>query len=236
MNTTVPPPVGDDAAPAVPRRNSRFEALAPHAALAAASALVVGVGAVGRQVALQLAAMGVGRLRLLDHDVVADVNLGPQMYRPDQLDAPKVEATGRDCVALNGDVAVSWESRKVFARDARLVPAGAAVFCCVDRMDARRAVWEAAAGRCGFFGDARAAGEVVRVLAAKDPQPGDRYGLTLFSDDEAFRGACATKMTVYTACTAASLLVAQFARTLRGTLPVPDQLLDLFSVDLSEPR
>ena len=38
-------------------------------------ATVVGVGAIGRQVALQLAAIGIPKLQLIDHDTVEPVNL-----------------------------------------------------------------------------------------------------------------------------------------------------------------
>jgi sulfur carrier protein ThiS adenylyltransferase len=41
---------------------------------------VIGVGAIGRQVALQLAALGVPDLSLYDPDTVAVENLAPQGY------------------------------------------------------------------------------------------------------------------------------------------------------------
>ena len=64
----------------VPGRDARQRDLLPPQRLAAARATVVGVGAVGRQVGLQLAAMGVGWLQLVDFDTVETVNLGPQGY------------------------------------------------------------------------------------------------------------------------------------------------------------
>lgn len=41
---------------------------------------VIGVGAVGRQVALQLAAMGVSRFQLFDFDIVEPTNINFQGY------------------------------------------------------------------------------------------------------------------------------------------------------------
>jgi molybdopterin/thiamine biosynthesis adenylyltransferase len=45
------------------------------AIFAACRATVVGVGAIGRQVALQLAAMGICWLQLVDFDIVEPANL-----------------------------------------------------------------------------------------------------------------------------------------------------------------
>jgi len=66
-----------------PDRDIRQRALVPPERLAACSALVIGVGAIGRQAALQLAAMGMPVMVLYDHDVVAEENLAVQGYRPD---------------------------------------------------------------------------------------------------------------------------------------------------------
>jgi len=58
-----------------------------------ASVCVVGVGGLGCVSALQLAAMGVGHLRLVDHDVVDITNLHRQLlYDTSLLGYPKVEA------------------------------------------------------------------------------------------------------------------------------------------------
>ena len=59
-------------------RDARQRELIPPEALAKCHAVVVGVGSVGRQVALQLAAMGVPAMTLLDPDTVSQENLGCQ--------------------------------------------------------------------------------------------------------------------------------------------------------------
>ena len=60
------------------QRDARQRDIVPPDRLAACQATVVGVGAVGRQVALQLAAVGVPELRLIDPDSVEVVNLACQ--------------------------------------------------------------------------------------------------------------------------------------------------------------
>ncbi len=63
-----------------PDRDLRQRELVPPEALAKADCTVIGIGAIGRQVALQLAAMGVPTLQLIDFDTVEAVNLAPQGY------------------------------------------------------------------------------------------------------------------------------------------------------------
>src|SRR5207253_7129263 len=92
VRTTEHPPAGRDA---------RQRDLVPPDRLARCHAVVVGVGAVGRQVALQLAATGVPAMTLVDPDVVGVENLGPQAYFAAAVGRPKVEATADDCRKLN---------------------------------------------------------------------------------------------------------------------------------------
>src|SRR4051812_24764330 len=91
----------------LPGRDARQRDLVPPERLAACHAVVVGVGAVGRQVALQLAALGVPRLTLFDDDVVRVENLAPQAYLAEDLGAPKVDATAALCRRLNPDARVT---------------------------------------------------------------------------------------------------------------------------------
>lgn len=218
----------------VPARHSRSDALAPYARLREADCVVVGVGAVGRQVAHQLAAMGVRSLAVFDHDAVEDVNLGPQLYRPAQLGANKAEATVVDCSSLNPEPHYVIQRRR-FARSDHGKVAGAHVFACVDSITARRLVWEACCkGGARWLGDARVAGETARVIAQAAPRPDDAYGRTLFAQGEAFVGSCTARMTVYMATLAASLLVGRFAQSLRGMDDFLDQQVGLLSWDLTD--
>ncbi|GAB3601752.1 ThiF family adenylyltransferase [Microbacterium aureliae] len=80
---------------------------------------VVGAGGLGSPVVSYLAAAGVGRLRLIDDDVVEMSNLGRQViHGTHEVGAPKVESAARAVAAANPLVTV--EPRRV-----RLVPANA---------------------------------------------------------------------------------------------------------------
>ena len=82
-------------------RDLRQREIVPPERLAACRATVVGVGAIGRQVALQLAAMGVPWLQLTDPDIVEPVNLACQGYLEDDLERTKVSATADLCQQIN---------------------------------------------------------------------------------------------------------------------------------------
>lgn len=216
-------------------RDARQTDLVPPARLARCHAVVVGVGAVGRQVALQLAATGVPALTLVDPDAVGAENLGPQGYFAADVGRPKVEATADACRRLNPGIELSLSAARFRRSDPRGWLAGrdAAVFCCVDSVDARRLVWEAVRPRAAFFADGRMAAEVVRVLASGDPPADGCYPRTLFPAAEAYGGSCTAKATIYSANVAAGLMVGQFARWLRGLPVVPDQTLNLLAAELA---
>ena len=66
--------------------------LVPRDKLVELDVTVVGVGAIGRQVALQLAALGVKALRLVDFDRVEATNVTTQGYRHANVGLAKVTA------------------------------------------------------------------------------------------------------------------------------------------------
>jgi molybdopterin-synthase adenylyltransferase len=75
--------------------------------LAMYRATVVGEGAGGRQVVLQLAAMGVPQLQLIDPDTVEGVNLACQGYLEVDLTRPKVHATATWLTSLPSNRCIS---------------------------------------------------------------------------------------------------------------------------------
>lgn len=79
-----------------------------HERIRAASVLVVGVGGTGSWVASSLVAAGIGRLTLVDHDVVEVSNLGRQLlYATSDIATPKLSAATRRLESLNPDVQVT---------------------------------------------------------------------------------------------------------------------------------
>jgi sulfur carrier protein ThiS adenylyltransferase len=210
-------------------RYMRQKDIVPTDRLAACRATVVGIGAIGRQVALQLSAMGIPWLQLVDHDSVDASNLASQGYLEADLGTPKVEATARLCKQINTDAQIHW-ARQPFRRS---METGNIVFCAVDRIHTRRLIWEAVGDRISFFSDGRMNAEVLRILAACDLESREYYPTTLFSADEAFVGPCTAKTTIYCANIAAGLMIAQFTKYLRQ-LPIDHDIqLNLLASELT---
>src|SRR5262249_32668830 len=128
--------------------------LVPQAALANLDISVTGVGAIGRQIALQLASLGARNLQLVDFDVVELTNVTTQGYLLADLGQPKVEAAAKAIGAI--DPAIQLEL--VNDRYRPILRTGAAVFCCVDSITTRAAIWRAVSQRCEFWGDGRMLG------------------------------------------------------------------------------
>ena len=210
-------------------RYSRQKQIVPPERIAGCSATVIGVGAIGRQVALQLAALGIPRLQLVDFDHVETSNLASQGYLEEDLGKLKVEATAALCRQINSRVEITAIPER-FRRSAEM---GNAIFCCVDKIDVRRLIWQAVGEQVSFYVDGRMSAEVLRVLTACDPESRRHYPSTLFRSEEAFAGACTAKTTIYCANIAAGLMVAQFTRYLRQLPTEADIQINLLASELS---
>jgi sulfur carrier protein ThiS adenylyltransferase len=209
-------------------RFERQEGLVPHEPLQELSVTVIGVGAIGRQVAMQLAAVGVARLQLVDFDVVEPTNVTTQGYLHSDLGLPKVAATGSAIHQI--DPTIELELIEDRYRPQQTV--GDAVFCCVDSISARSAIWRSAGSRCRFWCDGRMLAEVMRILTVADDQGRDHYPTTLFQQAEAHSGACTARGVIYTAGIAAGLMLHQFCRWLRRQPIDCDLSLNLLASEL----
>ncbi len=104
--------------------------------------LVVGAGGLGSPVAMYLAASGVGRISIADHDVVDLTNLQRQIaHTTARVGHPKVESAAQAMLALNPEVRVTALATKLdtVQLDA-LVPIVTVVVDCCDNFATRQAV------------------------------------------------------------------------------------------------
>ena len=210
-------------------RYSRQRDIVPAERIAECKATVIGVGAIGRQVALQLAAIGIPWLQLVDFDKVEWSNLASQGYLEGDIGKLKVNATLDLCWRINANSQIHAAPER-FRRSMEI---GNVVFCCVDRIDVRRMIWQATQDKVSFFADGRMSAEVLRILTACDVESRKHYPTTLFRADEAFVGPCTAKTTIYCANIAAGLMLGQFTKYLRQ-LPVDaDIQLNLLASELS---
>jgi molybdopterin-synthase adenylyltransferase len=210
-------------------RFTRQQELVPIEKLKNLKVTVIGVGAIGRQVAIQLAAIGARQIQLIDFDRVEPTNITTQGYFENDLRKTKVEATANHIRRIDS-------SLQVLSIQDRYRPqhhVGDVVFCCVDSISSRSAIWRTVKAQHQFWCDGRMLGEVIRILTATNQQSRNHYQTTLFPQSEAQSGTCTSQSTIYTANLAAALMLHQFTRWMRGTSCDSDLTLNLLASELT---
>lgn len=200
-------------------RFSRQADIVPRERILDCKATVIGVGAIGRQVAIQLIAIGVPHLQLIDFDHVETSNLATQGFLQKDLKRPKVDVTAELVREMNNDLNVEV----IFERFKRSTPVGNCVFACVDSIEIRKLIWDTVKNKVNFFVDGRMSAEVLRIITACDEPSREHYPNTLFTAQEAHIGPCTAKTTIYCANIAAGFMLAQFTKYLR-LLPVDSDI------------
>ncbi len=211
--------------------NDRFERqrdLVPQDRLAGLTPTIIGVGAIGRQIALQLAALGVPRLQLIDFDRAETANITTQGYLASDVGQLKVAATRHALEAIDPTILVKTYADRFRPKQS----VGDALFCAVDSISARASIWRAVEHRCRFWADGRMLGETIRVLGVAEGHGREHYGSTLFPQAAAQSGSCTSRSTIYAAAIAAALMVHQFTRWMRDLTIEIDMTMDLLAGEL----
>lgn len=168
-------------------------------------------------------------LQLIDFDVVDESNVTTQGYGQSDIGRPKVEALAEELQRIDSHLLVGTINDRW--RPSRTTED--VVFCCVDSISARAAIWRSVGPGCRFWSDGRMRAEVIRVLSVAGPEGREHYPATLFPQAEADVGHCTARSTLYTANIAAGLMLHQFTRWLRD-LPIDTDLsLNLLASELS---
>jgi len=171
----------------------------------------------------------VPRLQLIDFDYVDLTNVTTQGYLADDVGQFKTIATAAAIRQLDPAIQVEVIEDRYRPK----IRIGEVVFCCVDSIEARAAIWRSAGGRCRFWADGRMLGEVIRVLTVAENVGREHYPTTLFAVSEAQPGRCTAHTTIYAANIAAGLMVHQFTRWLRGIPVDRDTTLNLLAGEWS---
>lgn len=206
-------------------RYSRQADLIPQKRLQQTPITIIGVGAIGRQLATQLTMIGAPTLTLIDFDRVDESNLASQGYRERDLGRLKVEATADALREHNQDIHVTTTADRFRPQQ----EIGGVVFCSVDTMTNRQAIWRSVGSKSRFWGDVRMLGESIRLLIASDDSSRWHYSTTLFPQSDAQLGRCTAKATYYVANVAAGWMLANFARWLRGQPTDADTSINLLA-------
>ena len=160
-----------------------------------AHALIVGAGGLGSPVALYLAASGVGRITIADHDVVDLTNLQRQIaHTSARIGQAKVNSAREAMLALNPDTEVSALAQRLGAAALdTLLPDVDVVIDCCDNFATRQAVNAA----CVRHRVPLVSGAAIRLdgqLAVYDPRQPDSpcYACVFPPDAQPEEVRCAT--------------------------------------------
>lgn len=169
---------------------------------------IIGCGAIGSFLGLQLAKMGVTHITAYDHDTVSIENMSNQFFRFKDIDLNKAQAL-RSLVYEFTNVTINAQLIKFEPKEAQHL-AGIVVVA-VDSMEARRMVYESirkTGFRVKYIIDPRMSAEAFNmyVINPFDPKDCATYEKTLFTDAEGVQERCTAKSTVYTASLGAGLV------------------------------
>jgi hypothetical protein len=215
----------------ITERYDRQTSILPVEKLQEISVLIVGVGAIGRPTALLASATGFNTISICDPDTVEPHNLAAQGYKESDIGHYKVTCLATEMHDTNSETCYKNFTRKfdetmldrvldaseVPYRDRKLV-----VISCVDSIEVRKEIWEAASkhNNLELFLDARMSGPIIQVYGAQKGWTSSTYYPTsLFSEEEAFNAPCSARSMLYPCYIAAGMMVSQISNWIRG-IPV----------------
>ncbi len=157
---------------------------------------VVGCGATGSRIAMELAKLGVQCLHLWDFDRVEEHNIANQLFGVRDVGRTKVEAledrifadTGLECIAHNERVTAETSLQGV-------------VFLLTDTMASRREIWDGAIKLKPWVDvliETRMDKYEARVYTVNPTSPAEFefWERTLYSDDEATTSLCGSRVSI----------------------------------------
>lgn len=175
------------------------------------SIIIGGAGGIGSHLIFSLSRIGY-ELYVYDFDTVEEVNLGGQLYGPDQLNKNKVIAIKRVCKNLGCDINKITSFHK-FDENSMVTNICIAGF---DNMRARRLMFdkwyrhaESINWKDVLFIDGRLLAEIGVVISINSKEKADYYLKNdMFDDSKVEQPACTLKSTTYSAQIISGLITA----------------------------
>lgn len=159
---------------------------------------IIGVGATGSFVAMELARMGCPVLNIYDFDDVEIHNIPNQYYDTGDLGKLKAEALADKLRLINPDITVNVSKEAVTPED--ISKMSGYVFLLVDSMKVRKELWEAAKTNANIINvwESRLGSDQARVysLPIEEGKDYSKYEQDFYDDDNAEMSACGTSITV----------------------------------------
>ena len=174
---------------------------------------VIGAGATGSKVVLELAKLGVENIHVWDFDKVKEHNIANQAYGNEHIGLPKVVALASMVKSLTG-VSIATHDERVDGSQ----ELGEVAFLLTDTMASRKEIWDKGLKfklRTKLLVETRMGPDSGRIYAFSPNRPSEikAWEKTLCTDAEAEVSACGTSVSVGpTASMIASLAVWQMVR------------------------
>ena len=184
---------------------------------------IIGIGSIGRNIAVQLVSMGITHFHLIDFDKVDLPNVASQGYLPSQVGALKTYALRETIKQINPEARVDIHSRPYLPQDATKTPF---IFVAVDTITVRQEIWKTLVKKLPeFYCDCRMAAEACRIITLSPHTQTDTplttlYEKTLFPEEETYVAPCNVKATIYCSSITASIAVSQLSKHIRK-IPLP---------------
>ncbi|OAM30816.1 MULTISPECIES: HesA/MoeB/ThiF family protein [Eikenella] len=157
-----------------------------------ASVLVLGCGGLGSAALPYLAAAGVGRLLIADHDLIDDTNLQRQItYREADIGRPKADAMAGHLKQLNPACQIETYGKLGEAELLRLLPQCQVALDCSDNFATRQALNAAACATRTPLVSGAATRFDGQITVYRPDLPGQPCYACLFDSEQAGDGACA---------------------------------------------
>ena len=185
---------------------------------------VIGAGATGSRIALELAKLGVQNLHIWDFDLIEEHNIANQAFGVNDIGQLKVDALA-ERIAVDTGLEVTAHNEAVTGR----TQLGDYVFLLTDTMSSRKEIWEGAIRykpTVKLMVETRMGKDEGRVYAVRPCIPTEirEWEATLCEDEEASESLCGARTTVGpTAAMVTSFAVWAFLRHLNWVAEGGDQ-------------
>lgn len=155
---------------------------------------VVGAGATGSKVVLELAKLGCKNIHVWDFDKIEVHNIPNQLYGLDHVGELKVDAL-HDLVYYLADVEITVHAEKFVGTEENV---GEVIFILTDTMASRKEIWANIKDRISvrLVVETRMGTAEGRVYAVEPHDIHEEYEGTLYDDDVAEVSSCGTSITV----------------------------------------
>lgn len=176
---------------------------------------IIGAGAIGRQLAMMLAVMGVGHIEIMDGDEVDTENLGCQGHLEKHVGVNKAFAVADAIKDVNSCVKVV-PHKGYFTGHEMEFDGMCAIFSAVDRMEVRSLLYECwTTSSSPLYVDGRMNAMTCRSIMARksDRETIRYYRRTLFEARDGIVAPCTAKATFFNASIAAGLMVGMFVNS-----------------------